>query len=410
MKTKKQFQSKKSVLILIETSRSFGRDLIQGITQYATETKRWNLFLCDQITAIHNQKWLGKWKGDGLIARAYDKRLRHFFDNFSEKKINLSSDGKNSTLYVRLNNERCGEMAVEHFRQRGYRNFAFFSMGHTFWSRYRYHCFHTALKSHSLSCHLCPQAQRPNTWMLPTLWWEGADDSVLAWIESLPKPVAIFCAYDNHAFYLANLCSISGIAVPESVSILGVDNDVSLCLAASPPISSIDPNAKQIGYEAATLLDAMMYKRRLPALPIVVQPSFIVARQSTDNLATDDPLLAEALRIIRTDVERHLSVNDVVDKLCISKGTLNNLFRKHLNCSPHEEIVRVRMEWAKELLRDTRMSVGKIALLIGYRTPEYFSRAFSRETGTTPQKYRFAVQRACDGIAQTDSTAQTDGT
>jgi len=225
------------------------------------------------------------------------------------------------------------------------------------------------------------------------LWWEGADDSVLAWIESLPKPIAVFCAYDNHAFYLTNLCSVSGIAVPERVSILGVDNDTSLCLAASPPISSIDPNAKQIGYEAAKLLDLMMLGQQLPELPVDVLPSFIVARQSTDNLAIDDPVLSEALRIIRTGVAKYLSVADIVSELCISKGTLNNLFRKHLSSSPHAEIFRVRMEWAKELLRDTSISVGKISLMIGYQTPEYFSRAFVRATGTTPQKYRFEMQR-----------------
>ena len=378
---------------MIETSRGFGRDMIRGITQYATETKLWNLFLCDQVTAAQGEKWLGKWKGDGLIVRAYNKSLLRFFDRFPGQKINLSSDGTNSTLYIRLDNELCGRMAVEHFRQRGHRNFAFFSMGHTYWSRYRYDCFLTALEQHGLSCHLCPQAQRRNSWMLPTLWWKGADDSVLAWIESLPKPIAIFCAYDNHAFYLTNLCAISGIAVPESVAILGVDNDASLCLAASPPISSIDPNAKMIGYETAKLLDVMMDGQQLPELPVVVQPSFVATRKSTDNFAVDNPLLAEALRIIRSNTAQCLRVSDVANELCVSKGTLNNLFRKYLGSSPLAEILRVRMEWAKELLRDTLIPVGKISLMIGYETPEYFSRAFSRETGMTPQKYRLTFRR-----------------
>ena len=378
---------------MVETSRSFGRDLIQGITQYATEMKQWNLFLCDQIAAIKNEKWLAGWKGDGLIARAFDKNIKRFFDGFSGPKINLSSDGKNSILHVRLDNEQCGRLAVEHFQKRGYRNFAFFSMGHTYWSRYRYDCFRNALEQYDFSCHLCPQAQRRNSLMLPTLWWQGSDDSVLAWVESLPKPAAVFCAYDNHAFYLANLCNISGVAVPENVALLGVDNDLSLCLTTSPPLSSIDPNARQIGYEAAQLLDAMMNGRRLPELPVVVQPSGIVTRQSTDNIAVDDPVLAQALRIIRADVAQHLRVADIARELCISKGTLNNLFRKHLNCSPLEEILRVRMEWARELLCNTIMPVGEISLLIGYETPEYFSRAFTRETGLTPQQYRFAFQR-----------------
>lgn len=384
---------KKNVLILIETSRSFGRDLIQGITRYAAETKQWNLFLCDQFAARQNTKWLHEWKGNGLIARAYDKNLKQYFNSFSGKKINLSSDGRDSTLYVRLDNEKCGQLAVEHFWSRGYRHYAFFSMGHTYWSKYRYNCFSKGLARYGMECALCPQAQKKNSQMLPTLWWKGLDDSVLSWIESLPKPVAIFCAYDNHAFYLANLCSITGIAVPESVAILGVDNDESLCLAASPPISSIDPNAKRIGYEAAKLLDLMMNRKKIPELPVVVEPGFIVTRQSTDNIAVSDPLLAKALRFIRGEVARHIRVSDVANEIGVSKGTLNNIFRKHLQCTPLEEIIRVRMAWAKYLLRDTLISIARISSMIGYETPEYFSRAFTREEGVPPQKYRFMHQR-----------------
>jgi DNA-binding LacI/PurR family transcriptional regulator len=71
--------------------------------------------------------------------------------------------------------------------------------------------------------------KRKNTTTLPTFWWNGADDSVLNWRVSLPKPVGIFCANDNHAFYLANLCRLYGIGIPEEAAILGVDNDESLC-------------------------------------------------------------------------------------------------------------------------------------------------------------------------------------
>ncbi|MDR0336156.1 MAG: DNA-binding transcriptional regulator [Planctomycetaceae bacterium] len=393
MTKQKTFSKKKNVLILIETSRSFGRDLIQGITKYVSETRQWNHFLCDQFMAIRNTKSLKQWEGHGLIARVHDQNLKKFYDEFTGKKINLSADGKTSPRYVCLDNEECGRMAANHFLQRGYRHFAFFSMGHTPWSQYRYECFRSALSAHGIDCQLCPQARQKNTYMLPTLWWKGLEYSVTAWIESLPKPVAIFCAYDNHAFYLVNLCNISGISVPENVAILGVDNDESLCLATAPPISSINPNAKQIGYEAAKLLDLMMNRQSLPPLPVVVPPAHIVTRQSTDIIAVDNPLLVKALQFIRTEISNRILVSDVARELNVSKGTLNNLFRRYLNCSPIEEILRVRMEWAKELLRDSSYSVASISNMLGYETPEYFSRAFSREVKMAPMKYRFLYQQ-----------------
>lgn len=207
---------------------------------------------------------------------------------------------------------------------------------------------------------------------------------------------------------LLDLCTTSGIPVPEEVAILGVDNDMRLCRIASPPISSIDPNAKHIGYQAAFLLDAMMNGRELPELPIVVPPSHIVVRQSTDNIAVNDPILAKALRIMRDEVARNIRVNDVARELCVSRGTLNNLFRKHLNCTPLEEILRVRMEWAKELLRDTLIPVYQIAEMVGYRTSEYFSRAFMRENGVSPNAYRNVSRSKNKNVSLNQSLTQQE--
>ena len=271
---------RKSVLILVETSRGYGRDLIGGITQFATEKKNWNMFLCDQISASRHTRWLNEWKGDGVIARAFDTNLKNFLRDFCGAKINLAADGKEFPVYVRLNNEKCGQLAAQYFWDRGYRNFAFFSMGYTYWSRYRYDCFVSALQHYDANCILCPQAKRKNSETLPTLWWPGLDDSVFAWIESLPKPVGIFCSYDNHAFYLTNLCHSLGIAVPEEVAILGVDNDESLCRTTNPPMSSIDPNARMIGYRAASLLERMMNQEPLPELQQVFTRSKHEKRQN----------------------------------------------------------------------------------------------------------------------------------
>jgi len=384
---------RKNVLILVETSRGYGRDLIGGITLFATEKKNWNMFLCDQISASRNARWLNAWKGDGVIARAFDANLKNFLREFRGAKINLAADGKEFPIYVRLDNEQCGRLAARHFWDRGYRNFAYFSMGYTDWSRYRYDCFVAGLKQFDAECFLCPQARRKNSETLPTLWWQGLDDSVFAWIESLPKPVGVFCSYDNHAFYLTNLCSSLGVAVPEEVAILGVDNDESLCRTTNPPMSSIDPNAHTIGYQAASLLERMMNRETLPPLPMMVEPSSIATRQSTDNIAVNDPKLVQAMRYIRNETARNIRVNDVAREIGVSKGTLNNLFRRHLHCSPIEEILRVRMEWAKELLRDTLIPMTEIAEMIGYQTSEYFSRAFTREVGLTPKQYRFSCQK-----------------
>ena len=48
-----------------------------------------------------------------------------------------------------------------------------------------------------------------------------------------------------------------GYRVPDEVAVVGVDNDEPLCELAIPPLTSIDPNPMQIGYEAAQFLDGL---------------------------------------------------------------------------------------------------------------------------------------------------------
>jgi LacI family transcriptional regulator len=97
-----------------------------------------------------------------------------------------------------------------------------------------------------------------------------------------------------------------------------------------PPLSSIDPNAKLIGYKAAGILDAMMNNEPVPESTILVGLVCIVVRKSTDNIVVNDPVLANALWFIRTELASNLRVGDVAKELEVSRGTLNNLFQQTL--------------------------------------------------------------------------------
>ena len=91
---------------------------------------------------------------------------------------------------------------------------------------------------------------------------------------------------------LIRVCRNCGIAVPEQIAVLGVDNDPVICGVCHPPLSSIELGSDRIGYEAAALLDRMMAGRRPPNGDVLVEPVEIVTRQSTDTLAIDDPEVA----------------------------------------------------------------------------------------------------------------------
>lgn len=65
-----------------------------------------------------------------------------------------------------------------------------------------------------------------------------------------------------------------------------------------------------------------------------------------------------------------------------------SLFTNETGLSPHQYVLRVRIERAKIHLKDDRLSVAEVSRLIGFRTQEHFTKVFRRVVGVTPSKFR----------------------
>jgi LacI family transcriptional regulator len=177
------------------------------------------------------------------------------------------------------------------------------------------------------------------------------------------------------------------------VGVLGVNNDELLCELAFPPLSSVTPNARRAGYEAAALLDRMMRGERLPPDEIRIPPLGICCRQSTDVLAVEDSAIAQALRFIREHACDPIDVSDVLRVVPLSRRVLEQRFVQLLNRTPHAEILSVRLNRAKQLIGETKLSLGEIATRAGFEHPEYLSVVFKREEGLSPREYRQNLRR-----------------
>jgi LacI family transcriptional regulator len=181
------------------------------------------------------------------------------------------------------------------------------------------------------------------------------------------------------------------LAVPDQVAVVGVDNDQFLCDLADPPLSSVAPDSRRTGYEAAALLDRMMSGREQPrGQAIFVEPLGVVTRRSTDVQALGDPDVSAAVRFIREHACEGVSVKDLLAAVPLSRRVLEGRFRKLLGHTPHDEIARVRFERARQLLRETRLPLTEVARRSGFRNAEYLSTAFRRTFGTAPSAYRAA--------------------
>ena len=86
--------------------------------------------------------------------------------------------------------------------------------------------------------------------------------------------------------------------------------------------------------------------------------------------------------------DKALNLEDIAKKVGVSKGYFCRIFKDYTGYRPFEYVNRLKIHRAKELLRDTDLSVQEICLLVGYESHSYFSMLFKKYIGISPSEYR----------------------
>lgn len=205
----------------------------------------------------------------------------------------------------------------------------------------------------------------------------------------LETPAAIVAVGDELAVHVLEACRAAGRMVPEQLAVVGFDNDPITCEHALVPLSSIDTNLEEIGYEAAALLDRLMDGEPIPDRPIVVPPKGLVVRHSSDLIAIEHPEVSRAVRyILAYYADPELTIADVVAVTDSSRRNLDRAFTRALGRTVAEELGRVRLEHARRLLVEAEMSIGEVATASGFSGRDHLRQTLQRETGLTPRAYR----------------------
>jgi LacI family transcriptional regulator len=265
-----------------------------------------------------------------------------------------------------------GKLACDYLWNRGFRHFGFCGHPRAAWSLRRRDAFVAACKEKNCVCDCVAEA----------------DEVPRDWVAKLPRPAAILAANDRYAWHAIDMCRELKIAVPEQVAVLGVDNDELLAEMVRPTLSSIVLPAVKIGYEAGKLLDQLMAGKSVDPGPVFFPPEGVETRNSTDVLNIEDEVVADAVRFIRERAAQSVSVQDVLNHTLISRRNLERRFRRVLNRSLLDEIRRVHVERAAELLRETDIDMPSIAEQCGFSSPIRFSTVFKEFRGVAPSVYR----------------------
>jgi len=91
---------------------------------------------------------------------------------------------------------------------------------------------------------------------------------------------------------------------------------------------------------------------------------------------------------IRENVARDLSVTELAQVVGMSQYYFSKLFKMSTGITPHQYVMRQRVERAQEYLRETRTPLAEIATQVGFETQSHFTSVFRRLVGATPKHYR----------------------
>ena len=382
--------------VAIERTSEYGRRFLQGVADFFDDKPDCQLALLNpsQVTGRTLDEY------DGWICRITDKRILVKLHDTGKPVVDaICLSPFNDFSTVRTDHTAIGTLAAEHFLAHGFSSFGFCGYRHVTFSDLRRNAFVRVLEDKGFRPSIYRPPYRADTpRSTPTQQREltegplgeiGDVDCLTTWLRRLPKPVAIFCCDDFRASAVARLCNRDGISIPDEVAILGVDNDPVYCMFGSPRISSIDPNAEALGFAAAEMLHGRLSSRRSrKPLSRTIPPKGIVVRASTDAYPDAPAWFADTLAYIGNEIHSGLSASDVFRRAGYSRTLVERVFRRILGMTVQEKIAEVRIRAAKQLLQTTAMPIKDIAAETGYRSIEYFTRAFKAAVGHPPAAYR----------------------
>ncbi len=371
------------VALLVETSNAFSRELLHGVRDWMYAEGSWAVHLSEQGRGSRPPKWLASWRGDGIIARIENEMIAAAVIACEQPTVNVSASGLVPDFpSVVSDSMAIAVKAARHLLDRGLRHFAFCGDARFSWSVQHGENFVTALHNQGHTCEVFPSVVGDSN------NWSREQKKIARWIKALPKPVGVMACYDIRGQEVLDVCRSSGLRVPEDIAVIGQHNDELLCELCDPPLSSVIPNARRVGYEAAAMLDQLMRGKTVAQRRVEIPPIGIATRRSTDLNAVEDEHLRRAMCFIRDHSHQVIGVDDIARAAGISRSLLEKKFREVFSRTPWDQVVQARLQHAEQLLLQTRLSIAEIAERSGFGTPEYFSTAFRKLTGTSPRALR----------------------
>ncbi len=378
------------IALLFNANKVYDREIISGIGHYLHSTRvAWDLFLEDdfrcRLTGIE------RFDGDGIIADFDDPAVA---DALALSRLPVVAVGSSyddaaqypaDVPYIATDNDKLVSLAYTHLIGAGLPNFAMYSLPvaeENRWAQQRELAFTKLLAADGLDA----SVYRGLPTSAPV--WNHAIEQLTQWLHSLPKPVGVIAVTDARARHLLQACLSAGIPVPEQVAIIGIDNDPLTRTLTRIPLSSVIQGTEEMGHTAAHLLHQMLGGARFPGRRILVPPVGINVLESTRHEPLTSPHVMRARHFIRQYACQGIKTEQVADYVGVSRSSLEDYFRRELQCTVHQEILRHKLDAAKALLASRDVTSAEVAIRCGFTSLQYMYAVFRRELGCTPREYQ----------------------
>lgn len=382
----------RKVIIVVEKSRSYGRSICEGIISFAARQGNWTLSsVRPEKLSVRDLK-----SADGAIVRIETETMARKLRKTGIPVIDLYCERIRPGVHrVDCDHVETGRLAAEYFLSHHFCNYAFCGFDGYPFSDTKRESYVQRLREAGFTCHSYRPKDGRSQWS-NLCFEEDADKAIdrptlAAWLESLPRPSAVFCCSDARACHVTTLCRELGLRVPQDISVLGVDDDRLLCSLSTPPISSISRYATLVGETAArTLNDLMEGRHDVPHLQIIPSGK-VVERASTLFYPVDPPWLSRALAFIDQNVHEPIDANAVFDHIGVSHTAAERIFRKELGTTVARRIAETKLREADRLIATSDMRTYEIADALGYSSAAAFCRVYRRIRGHSPLQPRRAL-------------------
>ena len=380
------------ISLLFNANKAYDRQVMEGIGEYLQASQsRWNIFIQEDFTTDIEQ--FHNWRGDGVIADFDNPSIVQLLSQATIPVVGIGgSYAKQEDYppvpYVATDNVKLIEMAFEHLKHKGLEKFAFYGIPDDSWERW-------AIERESAFVNLMERegyyfsvfrgsATNSKTWQFDM-------NRLSDWLQQLPTPIGIIAVTDARARHLLQMCEDLNLMVPDKVAVIGIDNEEVTRYLTRVSLSSVGQGTKSMGYAAAKLLDKMLNGTRWsPAqLPrILIPPTQVYARQSSDYEGVDDPYVVHAMHFIRQNACKGIKVEQVLDHVGVSRTNLEARFKLQRGHSIHQEIHQAKLERASYLLENSELPISDIADVCGYPSIQHLYSVFKKAYNKTPKEYR----------------------